>query len=905
MKDQPRSNQNKIAELVLNNVLDGIITINQSGLIESFNPAAERLFGYQMAEVMGKNISMLMPPPYRAEHDDYIQNYLRSGEAKIIGIGREVSGKRKDGSTFPMDLAVTEFKVDGIPHFVGIVQDITQRKATEEALRKALRDDFRHTVKNLESLVFKFKTDNNGQFTFTLSEGRLGRKLDLTTDTIQGRTLDDIFPQKIAYTLLPYFERAYDGEHTNFEMDYKGYTLYISLSPIFENGHVSEVVGSGTDITNLKKIEKELSLARDQALEASELKSEFLANMSHEIRTPMNGIIGVTDLLLDTELNAEQKEYAEIIHSSSQALLTIINDILDFSKMEAGKMKIEHIDFNLFEIVEGIAEILLSKALAKGLSLLTFIDPAIPSLMQGDPVRLRQILLNLADNAIKFTSSGNVIIRAALKEKTKQKIIVHFKVIDSGIGISAEEKERLFQPFVQADGSTTRKYGGTGLGLAISKRLVELMGGEIGLESTKDRGTTFWFTLPLKYKEQYAATEISKVIDKVASLNILIVNESEAEANIIQHYLDSWHIANQTENNGIDALSHLKHAAVSKKPYDFAIVNIDQSSLDSIAFATIVQKDPQLAQTKLIFLSQLDDKALKEKALSNGYAASVQQPVKQSQLLDCIMTFIDQDKEIPAERSDESTALGLQDAPKHQVDILLVEDNPVNRKVAQFQCKKLGYEVDTALNGKEAIDKINHHAYNVILMDIQMPEMDGLTATQHIRGLATPKRDTPIIAMTANAMPSDKEKYLAVGMDDYLSKPVNLKDLKNVLNKWIQKKAEPDEDSDETAIDIDKLQATYGEEVSEIKAFLDTFIDTTPDFLEVLDQAINEQKSKQAKETAHGLKGAGVVIAADPFAAISKDIEKLVQNGEWTAARAAYIKLTKAFEAIKNRVEHL
>lgn len=752
------SEQEKIAQLVLDNVLEGIITINSLGIIESFNPAAKAIFGYTADEVIGKNIKMLMPEPYKSNHDGYLHNYLESGIAKVIGIGREVIGKRKNGSTFPMDLAVSKFYIEEYIHYVGMVQDISERKSTEAALQKALKDDLKHTVKNIQGLVFKYEKNDVREFIYTLSEGILAQDLNMTTEKIRNQRPGDIYQHELASFITTNYEQAFTGTYVNYVMNLEGKAIYVSLSPIFEHGIVKEVVGSGIDMTDRIKIEEELALTRDKALEASKLKSQFLANMSHEIRTPMNGIIGITDLLSDTNLDVEQKEFVNIVHDSAQSLLTIINDILDFSKMEADKMEIDCVIFQIKPFVEGIAEILLSKARSKGISLLTFIDPAIPKQLYGDSVRLRQILLNLADNAIKFTEQGSVMIHAQLVKNSADHSNIYFSVIDTGIGLTEQELERLFQPFSQADSSTTRKYGGTGLGLAISKRLVELMDGEIGVESEKNNGAVFWFNLSFK--------------------NDVKTANSNGKAKTVK----STDFSNQRQNLG----THL----------------------------------------------------------------------------------------------------------------LLVEDNPVNQKVATYQLKKLGYSVDAVTNGKEAIEKIHIHSYSIIFMDIQMPEMDGIEATKIIRAMRGAKGETPIIAMTANAMQADREKYLDAGMSDYLSKPVTLGQLEKILDNYINKT-----ERGGPAIDVQKLKNTYGNDEEILKDFLLTYTTSTPRLLAELQGYLIEKDRKSASETAHGLKGSAVVMEATQAASLSQTLEKSIKQEDWTAAEEILEKLVQAFREVVEFVE--
>ncbi|WP_240374925.1 PAS domain S-box protein [Bacillus piscicola] len=904
------SKREQISQLVIDNVLDGIITIDRKGSIESFNPAAENIFKYAENEVIGKNVKMLMPEPYKSEHDSYIDNYVETGHARIIGIGREVVGKRKDGSTFPMDLAVSEFFMEDDIHFVGIVEDITERKETEAALEKALRDNFEHTVKNLQNLIFKLKKDESGRIVYSLFEGKNAHEIGLATKRMFNQTPSDIFHVDMADELECYHARAFAGEDVNYEWSFAGKLFYISLSPITEEGHVSEVVGSGIDISDRKKMEEALSLARDEALEASELKSQFLANMSHEIRTPMNGIIGMVDLLKDTPLSDEQGEYVNIIHHSSQALLDIINDILDYSKMEAGKMTIENIRFSPAALVEGIAEILLPKAHHKELSLLTYIDPAIPDVLIGDPGRLRQILLNLTDNAIKFTEKGNVLVRAILGAEKNGKTVIHFAVIDTGIGLSEKEQTRLFQPFIQSDGSTTRKFGGTGLGLAISKRLTELMGGTVGVESEKNKGATFWFHLPFELPVE---SEKQKEMTSLDNLRILIVNDYAEERDILQKYVSSWGLSNEFSHNGIDALAELQKEAVHGTPYDLVIVRLEHPGMNSAMFSQIVKQNPNFSHLKLILICDFNDR---KEHITGDYDAFVQTPVKQSQLFDCIANVVRpiREKE-PAEEShkdDSGKDEHYTEIQNEHHPILLVEDNPMNRKVAFFQLEKLGYSADAVSNGREAVEKITaRHNFALILMDIQMPEMDGVEATKAIREHPMLGKQIPIIAMTANAMKSDKEKYLKAGMDDYLSKPVELSKLRDMLERWMptshvsssyQGQSEIPSTKDIAPIPFEHLQESYGDSEM-VNELLTMFVSMTPDLMASLHQAIEDRSGTAAAETAHSLKGSAAVIHAKEFVRLSKEIEQAAKAEDWNTVLAAHHKLIKHFHSIKRFIQ--
>ena len=685
---------------------------------------------------------------------------------------------------------------------------------------------------------------------------------------------------------------------------------------------------------------KQLNRARKVAEAASRAKSQFLANMSHEIRTPMNGILGMTELLLGTALAERPRRFAETIRHSGEALLKIINDILDFSKIEAGKLELENIAFDLHEVVQDVTEMLAERAQHKGLELACNIHPDVPLRVNGDPGRLRQVLLNLGSNAVKFTEQGEVIVAVERMpdegaQTDARACRLHFAVTDTGIGIQPETAKSLFQSFTQADSSTTRKYGGTGLGLAISKQLVEMMGGEIGLRSEPGKGSCFHFSMRTSIADT-AAPAVAAPAEELDGLRVLIVEDNPTNRTILQNQVAGWGMKDSSAERGAQALEMLRAAAARHAPYDLAIIDMKMPGMDGVELARAIKADPAVSGVPMIMLSSILSPGETASARQAGIVAYLSKPVRQTDLRRAIAQAAGI---LPRAPQGEAG-----DAERKRIDarVLLVEDSAVNQEVALAMLKGLGCEVRLAENGREAIAAVFRGRFDLVLMDCQMPEMDGFEATREIRRREAARTDTvariPIVALTANVLGGDRARCLAAGMDDYIAKPFKIEDLWTVLAKWTRcadaqppglhsaRPAVPDAAAADEAGPAAEIEAKALEAIRALQRpgtpdllerIVARYLDDAPRLAQSMREAIAAGDGGVLQRAAHTLKSSSATLGALRLADLCKDMEGRARAGnladvdqvlnrieiEYARVRAALAGKTARTEATPTRTD--
>ena len=784
--------ENQVAFLgsLLDSLSDAIVAVDRNHAIVEWNKGAERLFGHARADVLGRELDSLVGGARTSEAARITGAIMTRGE-KLVNV--ETIRFRKNGSPVPVSISATPLIDRGkFQGSVAIYRDIRARKKLEMAQAriekelKALQDQGTTIVNSLAEGIIR--EDEKGFVIFV--NPSLERLLGYPSDELVGRHWKKIVPPddlrslrtktrtRGTTTLEQYEARllAKSGEIV---------PVLISAQSLFERSRFRGVLSAVTNITELKKIEQELQKSREEAQKANRAKSEFLANMSHEIRTPMNGVIGMIELALDTTLSTEQRDFLTAARASAESLLTIINDILDFSKIEARMVEFEPISFPLHDSFTDIVATLALVAQRKGLELICHVPPAIPDSVVGDLGRIRQVLINLVNNAIKFTEKGEVVVDVDVESQTEKTITLKVLVRDTGIGIPKAKQKAVFRAFVQADGSMTRRFGGTGLGLAIASQLVEMMGGRIWVESEVGRGTTFGFTTPLKLEAKPKPRPAPVEPRILQGLPVLVVDDNATNRAILREMLTNWSMAPSEAVGGRAALEILRQRKRKGEACKLLLIDVHMPEMDGFSLVSRIKQDPDLAGIPVLMLTSADRRGDLLRSRELGIAGYLSKPIKQTDLFDAIMIAVGS-QEPAREEQPLITLQSLREGrPRYQ--ILLGEDNPINQKVATRLLEKNGHTVVTAGDGRRVLAALKEGDFDIVLMDVQMPRMSGFEATAAIRKSERgTKSHIPIVAMTAHAMKGDRARCLESGMDDYLSKPLRPEEVFETIDRAIK-----------------------------------------------------------------------------------------------------------------------
>ena len=880
-------------QLLAEITIEGIV-IHDGGKIMDVNPALSALLGYEPSEALGKNLLDFICPEDRAA----VIESMSQDSGRLL----KISLMKKDGTIFHAEVEGKSMGMVGSNVRMAAIRDITKRMQTEETL-KDREIQMRSITDSAYDAILMLDPSGNISY-WNLAAARI---FGYSNEEAIGKNPRDLLAPRVHNNLpLEAFPKPHFGEQGSVlgetfeldmtEKDQSFVPVQLSLSAVeMSNGWHS--IGILRDITQQKRNEEELIKAKTVAEEATHAKSEFLANMSHEIRTPMNAVIGFSELLKKTEMMPKQRDYINKIDASAKSLLGIINDILDFSKMEAGKLELERVGFRLDDVINNVISMNSNKASEKNIELINNIESDVPYCLVGDPLRVGQVLLNLVNNAVKFTNEGHVFVEVSLASKSDQMCRIKFSVSDTGIGLTKEQKEKLFSAFSQADTSVTRRFGGTGLGLTISKRLVEMMKGAICVESEFGVGSTFSFEIEFQIQSGEKANQ--PVYKKsLKNLKVLIVDDNEVSREILKEQIGAFGVDTVTVASGEAAIQEVKIHS-EHKPFDLVIMDWRMPEMDGIEAAKAILNDKSIDHMPMaIMVSAFGREEVAKKAEKIGIQNFLMKPINQSLLFDTIVNMFDMDKSGMTIQSSARLDDGTEEIRLDGARILLVEDNVINQEVATEILSSAGATVEVANNGKEALEAVAASAYDLVLMDLQMPVMGGYEATKFIR---TDRKNLnlPIIAMTAHAMQGVEAECKAAGMNDYVSKPIDPNNLFSTIQKWVKpstlinKAVAASSSNDDNAaeaeqklpdhipgVDINEGVSRVGGNKKLFVKLLNDFASTYQPYAINIHKAIAEQKIEEARRLAHTLKGVSGNISAHEVFSLSEQIEKALNQAK-------------------------
>jgi two-component system sensor histidine kinase/response regulator len=907
-------------EALLNATRDMVYLVDNKGTIIVANHRGVEFLGGSHHRLICSPIFDFLPPKLAAERREKLDEVVRSGSPLVFEDKHYV--RHFENTLYPI------LGQQGIERIAIYSRDITNSKRAERALKES-KEKYKHLIEMMnEGLWIQ---DEDGIISYV--NGRLCEMLGYSSNEMIGHRVADFLDKPNLEKLQNRMEkRERQGAHAC-EIEWRckdERRVWTIVAPSLLYDADGAFLGSFaviTDITDRKSAEEELRkhrdhleelvkertaaliVAREQAEQASRAKSEFLANMSHEIRTPINGIIGMTQLALNTHLTAEQAEYLEAVDTSADALLRLINDILDFSKMEAGKLELISIDFGLRDSIAESMTTLAVQAHTKGLELLYHVPSNVPDALIGDPGRLRQVLLNLVANAIKFTERGEVAVKVELESETDNEIRLHFSIADTGIGVPTEKQKKIFSAFEQADGSTSRKYGGTGLGLAISSELVRLMGGRIWLESEVGKGSIFHFTVSFALQRQVVPLPVFQDLSVLRDLPVLVVDDNATNRRILEETLLQWQMKPTIVDSGAAALSAMKSAHDEGRPFSLVMTDSMMPEMDGFGLVEQINEHPCWAAPTIIMLTSAGERGDAARCMKLGIAAYLLKPIKQSELLFSITRMLRDPLPAPS-RPSLITRHSIRESAQ-RLQILLAEDNIVNQKLAVRMLEKMGHTVWVAANGREALDILERQKFDLILMDVQMPIMDGLEATRAVREREmTSGEHAPIVAMTAYAMKGDKEKCLDAGMDGYVSKPIDAAELFETIEDLFLKKNSdtiPRSGHELTKQPLSKTQILdrVGGDETLLKELVDLFIADYPRRVSDIQTAIREGDAQELEQAAHALKGSiGNFTSESAFQAALR-LETIGRDRDMAQAPDAMIDLENKVRQLQEQLVSL